>query len=184
MAGAVGAVALLAGCDLSGDEEVRRWMTEQRQEMRPAVVPLPEPKRFVPRPYAGRDGPDPFDPARSVVALERQQKSRAGASAIKPDLDRPRDPLEKYPLEQIRMVGYMLSKGRSIALVDAGSGTTEVRVGQYLGQNFGRVSSISETEIVLKEIVQDSSGDWVEREAKLELQAGADRAPPPAGGKR
>jgi type IV pilus assembly protein PilP len=173
----------LAGCSGTDQEELRRWMAEVRQTTKAGVPPLPEPKRFVPLPYEARGVIDPFDAGRSVIALERQQRARVGASAIKPDLDRVRDPLEKFPLEQIRMVGYLRSKsGTTIGLVDAGTGTTEVKVGQYVGQNFGLITGISETEIDIKEIVQDAAGDWIERPAKLELQDSASGQA--AGGKR
>lgn len=175
--------ALLAGCWGSGEDELRRWMDDVRKQTKSGVEPLPEPTRFVPRPYESRATVDPFDSSRSVVALDRQQRARAGASAVRPDLDRPRDPLESIPLEQIRMVGYLRSRaGSPIGLVDPGTGTTQIQVGQYMGQNFGLVTGISETEIVLKEIVQDASGEWVERPARLELQGGA--SGPSAGGKR
>ena len=65
---------------------------------------------------------------------------------------------------------------RNVALVDVGGQTHMVRVGNYLGQNFGRVSRITETETQLNEIVQDAAGEWVERPAKLELQVAAARA--------
>ncbi|MCE2970499.1 MAG: pilus assembly protein PilP [Burkholderiales bacterium] len=175
--------AALAGCWGSSEDELRRWMDDVRKQTKSGVEPLPEPKRFVPRPYDARATVDPFDPGRSVVALDRQQRARAGASAVRPDLDRPREPLESLPLEQIRMVGYLRSRaGSPIGLVDPGTGTTQIRVGQYMGQNFGLVTGISETEISLKEIVQDASGEWVERPAKLELQGGT--SSPSAGGKR
>jgi type IV pilus assembly protein PilP len=175
------AAAALAGCGGADEDELRRWTSEVRASTKVGVPPLPEPKRFVPQPYESRGVVDPFDAARSVITLERQQRARVGASVIKPDLDRVRDPLEKFPLEQIRMVGFIRSKSGAIGLVDAGTGTTEVKTGQYMGQNFGLITGISETEIAVKEIVQDAAGEWIERPAKLELQESTGQS---AGGKR
>lgn len=176
-------VLVLSGCWGPDETELRQWMDEVRKQAKLGVQPLPEPKRFVPRPYESRATIDPFDPARSVVALDREKRARASASAVRPDLDRQRDPLESIPLEQIRMVGYLRSRaGSPIGLIDPGTGTTQVRIGQYMGQNFGLVTDIRESEIVLKEIVQDASGEWIERPARLELLGGNPN--PSAGGKR
>ncbi|MGZ8253619.1 MAG: pilus assembly protein PilP, partial [Burkholderiaceae bacterium] len=107
--------------------------------------------------------------------VARQAQSRASSSALKPDLDRRREVLEGYPVDQLKMVGTMRQQGNNAALIDAGGQTFMVKVGNYMGQNFGLVTKISETEVELKEIVQDAAGEWVERPSKLELQEAASR---------
>jgi type IV pilus assembly protein PilP len=104
------------------------------------------------------------------MAVSRQQQVRATASSIRPDLDRRREVLEGYPLDQIKMVGAMRRNKVDVALLNIGGATHMVRVGNYVGQNFGLVTRISETEVQIKEIVQDAAGEWVERPARLELQ--------------
>jgi type IV pilus assembly protein PilP len=163
----------LAGCTLGGEGELQQWMTEVKQGMRPMVQPVPEPKQFTPQAYEAKGVVDPFDPQKVVMAVARQQQARASASAIKPDLDRRRETLEGFPLDQIRMVGMLQQAGSNVALVESNGTTHMVRVGNYVGQNFGLVTRISETEVQLKEIVQDAAGEWVERPAKLELQEAA-----------
>jgi type IV pilus assembly protein PilP len=103
------------------------------------------------------------------MAVVRQQQ-RVSLSSIRPDLDRRRETLEAFPLDQIKMVGMMRRGGVNVALVETSGGTHLVRAGNYMGQNFGLVTRVAETEIQLKEIVQDAAGEWVERTSKLELQ--------------
>jgi type IV pilus assembly protein PilP len=178
------AVAALsaAGCSLSGQSELQQWMNDTRQTMKPNVQPVPEPKEFTPQAYDSKGIVDPFDGQKIMMAVARQQQARASASSIKPDLDRRRETLEGFPLDQIRMVGMMRQSGTNVALLESNGSTHMVKVGNYVGQNFGLITRISETEVQLKEIVQDAAGEWVERPARLELQEGPAR--PQQGGKR
>jgi type IV pilus assembly protein PilP len=180
-------VGLLAGCGTSDETELRGWMNSVKQSTRVTTQPVPPPKEFAPFVYdsAGAMGTpmvDPFDPQKILMAVARQQQARASASAVKPDLERRREVLEGFPLDQIRMVGMMRQRGTNVALLETNGSTHMVRVGNYLGMNFGVVTRITETELVLKEIVQDAAGEWVERPAKLELQTVA--AAPQQGSKR
>jgi type IV pilus assembly protein PilP len=165
--------ALLAACSAADENEIRKWMDQTRAGMKPTTQPVPEPKTFTPQVYDGKAVTDPFDAQKMLVAVARQAAARASASALKPDLDRRREPLESYPLDQLKMVGMLRQGGANVALVDVGGQTYMVRVGNYLGQNFGRVNRITETETQLNEIVQDAAGEWVERPSKLELQVAA-----------
>jgi len=173
--------AMLAACSASSETEIRQWMADVRQGMKPTTEPVPPPKEFMPYAYDSRGLVDPFDSQKVVMAVARQQQSRASSSSLRPDLDRRRETLEGFSLDQIRMVGMMKQSGTNVALVETSGATHLVRVGNYLGQNFGLVTRISETEVQLKEIVQDAAGEWVERPSKLELQ---ESAPRQQGGKR
>jgi len=164
------AIVAIAGCTSTNEVEIQQWMAEVRQTMKPTTQPVPEPKEFAPYAYEARTMVDPFDPQKVVMAVARQQQARVSASAIKPDLDRRRETLEGFPLDQIRMVGMMRQSGTNVALLETNGATHLVRVGNYVGQNFGLITRISESELQLKEIVQDAAGEWVERPAKLELQ--------------
>ena len=165
--------AALAGCGGGDEAELRAWMDDTRKTMRPTTQPVPEPKQFSPYVYEGKTLIDPFDAQKMVLAVARQAQARASSSAIKPDLDRRREVLEGYPIDQLKMVGTMRQQGNNAALIDGGGQTFMVKVGNYMGQNFGLVTKISETEVELKEIVQDAAGEWVERPSKLELQEAA-----------
>ena len=162
--------ALVSACGMSSDAELQQWMNNLKASMKPNTEPVPEPKEFVPYVYDAANQIDPFDPQKILMAVARQQQARASASAIRPDLDRRREVLEGFPLDQIRMVGMMHRDGTNVALLETSGATHLVRIGNYVGQNFGLVTRISETEVQLKEIVQDAAGEWVERPAKLELQ--------------
>lgn len=174
----------LAGCGGGNEVELRTWMEDTRKTMRPTTQPVPEPKQFSPFTYEAKALIDPFDPQKMVLAAARQAQSRSSTSSIRPDLDRRREMLEGYPLDQLKMVGTLRQAGNQVALIDAAGQTFMVRRGNYVGQNFGLVTGISETEVDLKEIVQDAAGEWIERPTKLELQEAAQRQAGQQGSKR
>jgi type IV pilus assembly protein PilP len=173
---------LLSACGSSDESEIRTWMKSVKDSTRVTTQPVQAAKEFTPFVYDSGGAVEPFDPQKILMAVARQQQARASASAVKPDLERRREVLEGFPLDQIRMVGMMHQAGVNVALVETNGSTHMVRVGNYVGQNFGLVTRISETEMQLKEIVQDAAGEWVERPAKLELQESA--ASPQQGSKR
>ncbi len=164
MALAVVATAALAGC---GDDtqEIRSWMQEQRAKVPPMKTNIAPPKQFEPFRYDAT-GVDPFAPTR----LSLKGLAEGPASGPKPDLQRRREALEQFPLESIRMVGHLRNANSSFAVLQAENMVFQARVGNYAGQNFGRITRVSESEVVLKELVQDAAGDWVERSTSLRLQ--------------
>ena len=85
-------------------------------------------------------------------------------------LNRRKEPLEAFPLDSMALVGNLSPKGKSVALVKVDNLLYQVKVGSYLGQNYGKVTKVSETEVTLREIVQDAAGEWIERQANLQLQ--------------
>ncbi|GGX87591.1 pilus assembly protein PilP [Pseudoduganella dura] len=157
---------LLGGCGDRDEQEVRQWMKEVDATTRVAVKPLVEPKTFVPFAYASAGGPDPFNPNKLLAGGDA---ARPGTGAA-PDTARRKEPLEGFPLDTMRMVG-MLQKGRAIfALLQIDQSVHQVRTGQRLGQNYGVITSVTETSVNVKETVQDASGEWIERTSTLELQ--------------
>ncbi len=153
----------LVGCGEGEGDDLDQFMRDASQNLKPAVKPLPQVKPYVGMQY-NADGTlsDPFHP--------RKAASKPGG--LQPDTRRPKEPLESYPLESLKYVG-MLSKNKlTYALLKTpDSMIQQVKVGNYIGQNFGRVIEITERELTLREIVQDDlSGDWVERVGKLSLQ--------------
>ena len=161
--------ALLAGCGDSDVREVRDWMTQVQQETRPSVKPLPEPKDFIPYAYAARDQVYPFSLAKLLTELARVAETSNNPN--KPDLQRPRELLETYPLDTMRMVGTMEKGGTRYALVQIDRSLYQVKPGQRIGQNFGIVTRVGDDAVNIREVVQDAAGEWVERLAKLELQS-------------
>ncbi len=161
----------LAACSFGEQEDLQRWMTEQRNATKPTVAPLPEPKKFSPAPYNQANAVEPFSNQKLTQALKRESsKATANAQLVAPELNRRKEPLEAFPLDSMALVGNMSPKGRSVALVKVDNLLYQVKVGSYLGQNYGKVTKVSETEVTLREIVQDAAGEWIERQANLQLQ--------------
>lgn len=158
---------LLAGCSAE-QEELRGWMDQQRREVKPSVSPLEAPKKFDPEPYRSATAVDPFSPQKLSVALK--QEARQPNSLLAAEMNRRREPLEAYPLDSMSMVGSVTRDGRPFALLRVDNLLYQVKVGDYLGQNYGRVTRIAETEVTLREVVQDAAGEWIERPAALQLQ--------------
>jgi type IV pilus assembly protein PilP len=166
----VSTAAVLTGCTSSGQDELRAWMQAERNAIKPSVTPIPEPTRFEPKPYGAERLTPPFS-AEKLASLLRGTQSAVAANAalIEPELARRRQPLEAFPLDSMSMVGSLNKAGELVALVKVDRLLYQVRQGQYLGQSYGRVTRISETEIAVREIVQDPSGEWIERPTALQL---------------
>ncbi len=161
--------ATLAGCSIGDQDELKQWMAEVRRDMRPTVQSIPEPKKFEPYVYSSIAMMDPFNRGKIDAAIAKAQ-SRGASSGVHPDLDRRREPLEAYPIDTIRMVGTLVRGNNRVALLQVDRSVYQAVVGNYAGQNFGRITSINEGEVTLKESVQDASGEWTERTSTLQLQ--------------
>lgn len=159
---AAGAVFALAGCGGESHQDLRAWMAAQGAGVKGKLDPLPQMKPYEPFAYNAFDLPDPFKP--------RKIEPAKGGSKLAPDVARRREPLESYPLESLNMVGT-LEKSKSVyALVRTPEKDLyQVRQGNYLGQNYGVITGVTDGEIRLKELVQDGAGDWTERSSTLQL---------------
>ena len=164
-------VLVLAGCGAAGEDELRRWMAEQKSQTRPQITPISEPKQFKPESYSQVTAFEPFSNQKLTQALKRDStQSAASGALIAPELARRKEALESFPLDTMAMMGSMVKAGQTVALVKANNLLYQVRAGGYLGQNYGRVTKVTENEVVLREIVQDAVGEWIERAATLQLQ--------------
>ncbi|MDB5874876.1 MAG: pilP [Ramlibacter sp.] len=162
---------LLGACGSSGQEELQTWMSEQRAQTKPQVQPIPEPKKFTPQAYTQEASTDPFSNQKLTQALKRESsQSTSNAALVAPELARRKEPLESYPIDSMAMVGSLVKEGKPVALLRVDNLLYQVRPGNYLGQNFGKIVKVTETELVLREIVQDAAGEWIERTATLNLQ--------------
>lgn len=158
---------LLAACAADIDE-LRQWMETQRRETKATIAPLVPPKKFLPQPYEAASGVDPFSVQKLSVAVK--QEASQPNSLLTAEMRRRREPLEAYPLDSMSMVGSLTRQTRRYALLKVDNLLYQVKGGDYLGQNFGRVMKISETDITLREVVQDAAGEWIERSSTLQLQ--------------
>ena len=164
------AIALaLSACGGESHQDLRAWMAEQGKGARGKLDPLPQIKPYEPFAYNAFDLPDPFKP--------RKIEPTKGTSKLAPDLTRRKEPLEAFPLESLAMVGTLEKNKTVYALVRTPERDVyQVRAGNYLGQNYGVVTGIGDSEVKLKELVQDGAGDWTERSSTLQLQQTESRA--------
>jgi type IV pilus assembly protein PilP len=157
---------LLVGCGGEEFQDLRDFVKNAGADMRGKVEPPPDIRPYEPFTYENEAGlPDPFKPRKP----DARNASHAGLN--QPNLNRPKEELEDFPLESLKMVGYLaLQKGAPQAVIRSSEGKIyRVKAGNYIGLNFGQVISVTETEIKIKEMVQDSTGDWTERESSLLL---------------
>jgi type IV pilus assembly protein PilP len=149
-----GAVSVLVGCATSQDE-LQQWIEQQRREVRPQA-------------YLAANGVEPFSAQKLTVAIK--QEARQSNSLLAAEINRRKEPLEAYPVDSMHMVGSVTKQGRPYALLKVDNLLYQVKAGDYLGQNYGKITKISETDISFREIVQDAAGEWTERSSSLLLQ--------------
>jgi type IV pilus assembly protein PilP len=162
------AVGVVAGCGADEFGDLKEELNQLTKDLRGRVEPLPQVRPYEPVPYTAEGQIDPFRPERIEVAAAGRAAT-ASTSLIEEQKKRPPEPLEAFPLESITMLGTITQNQETFALVKAGPNLYRVKKGNYLGQNFGVITAIDEAQISLKELVQDSTGDWVERVSALQL---------------
>ena len=167
LAAALVSLAALGAC-ADDHGELIAWMQEVRNTTQPIRTTVPEPKHFPPFHYAAEEEVDPFSRKKLAAAFERLME--APRSGFAPDMKRPREILESFPLEQIQMVGHIRNTRSNAALLQVDNKVYQAKVGHHAGQNHGRITSITENEVVLTELVRDAAGDWTRRESSLRLQ--------------
>jgi type IV pilus assembly protein PilP len=157
------ALVLLAGCAKDEFSDLRTFLAQAGKGAQQKLEPLPPVKAAEVFKFDPGDLTDPFRP--------RGMKPSKGGSGIQPDLMRPKGPLEQDPLDGLRMDGTLSKGGQLYALVRRPDNTLyRITKGDHIGQNFGVVTSISESGVEIKEIVQDGAGDWTESKATMALQ--------------
>ena len=153
----------LAACGGGHHDDLEKFVRDSGQGLRGKVEPLPEVQPYQPFAYNAFDLPDPFKP--------RKLKPAGGGGGLQPDFNRPKEALESFPLESLKMVGTLQQNKITYAIIKASDNSLHrVKPGNHMGQNFGVITAISDTEIAVKEIVQDSAGDWTERSTTINLQ--------------
>jgi type IV pilus assembly protein PilP len=154
----------LSGCVTNDMSDLQTYVQKIKATHKGTVKPLPVFKTQASYVYGGEDIRDPFKP---VVDIEVFKSTYGG---LKPDPDRPREPLEDFSLDSLRMVGTLAQKASEWILVKDPDGLLHrVSVGHYMGKNYGKVTAISEEEVVLTELIADKKGGWEEREASIAL---------------
>lgn len=162
------AFTLLAGCSGDDMEDLKSYIAQVKARPASKIPPLPTFETYVTVPYAAAHLRDPFAPFMDMP--DKPEGPGAGTGAKPPITHKP-EPLEKFPLDGLKFVGILERNNERWAIITAPDKLVHrVKVGNYLGQNYGRITSISETRIELMETVADSQGSWVERPAALSVE--------------
>lgn len=156
------AVAAVAGCT-RGMTDLRQWVAKEKARKGAPLPPLPVIKTFESFEYKDQALRDPFAPSPSTNKADNRTGPR-------PDQNRPRQPLEAFPLDSLKMVGTIgQGNGMEALIKDPGGVIHQVHSNDYMGQNYGRVTSISEDHVDLVELVPNGTGGWMERKASIAL---------------
>jgi len=165
------AAGLLAGCEGDEPEDVRAWMNESAKDLKGRVPPLPEIKALPAISYEPGEIIPPFSTEK--LFAEETRAANAGRNGGRQAINQDAYPLARVPLETVRLIGTMTLGKQVLAVMSAGSDAPRrVKVGEYVGQNGGRILSIrpasdkNEAEVLVKETVQEK-GTWVDREVRI-----------------
>ncbi len=158
-------VILLAGCT-QGKQDLEQWVQQTLNRPPGEVEPLPRVETPEPAVYDAYELRDPFMRPR----VDAEETVAATGSGPRPDPDRRREYLERFPLDSLEMVGTISIGDRSFGLISDPEDTIHrVSEGNYLGQNHGRILQVTPTAIEVMELVPDGANGWMEREARIAL---------------
>lgn len=159
-------IALAAGCSSGGHQDLENYVARIKAKKSGRIEPLPEFKTYESYAYAVDQMRDPFTPSGGVP----DEIPETTGTGISPNMNRNREALEAFPLDTLKFVGHLAKGGQEWAVVTAPDDLVyRVTEGNYMGQNYGRITAISESKIQLTEIVSDGMGGWIERPATLAI---------------
>ena len=157
--------AALFGCSDDGDD-LQAYIAEVKGRTSRAIEPLPQIKQYDAFTYAPGERRDPFE----TSLITSEQRANSEGSGIRPDFNRNKEPLEEFPMDSLRMVGTIQLQSRMYALIKAPDKVIHrIALGDHMGQNYGKVTKVSEAEIEMIEIIPDGFGGWMQRPASLAL---------------
>ena len=160
------AVSLLTACADSMDD-LDKYVRSVKERPADPIDPIPPVKTYTPYEYSRLSGRDPFSASLNIGS---EVASNANGTGPKPDFDRAKQYLEKYELDTLAMVGTFSKGSSDWALIrDPEKVVHRVPVGDYMGRNYGRVVSITSTQVDLSEFISDGMGGWLVREASIAL---------------
>ena len=159
--------ALLTACSGGQNGDLESYVNDVKSRQQSKIPDLPQVKNYAPFSYSAFDVRDPFLPLLDEEAIPG---STADTDGLKPRTDRKSDPLESFPLDTLLFVGHLEKRGTRWGLVSAPDKSIyKVQIGNYMGKNFGEIIKITETKILLREIIPDGADGWLDREASLAL---------------
>lgn len=161
------------GCSSDNHEELKQWMDDSAKDMRGSIPKLPEVTPYRPVPYEVEAILDPFK-ANKIEPESKSRQSAGKGGGFQPDFEARElrnSLLEKYPIESLKMIGYLNVNKQAMAVIQVDDKVKQIKVGDYIGLDFGMVTKITDKEVELRELIQDSAGDWSERKSSLLLQS-------------
>lgn len=162
--GVLSVLLLLTACSSQQYGDLDNYIEDVKHKTKGRIEPLPEVKTYESYTYQAQDLRDPFTPFAEEPSEELAQPG------ISPDTQRKREALEAFPLDSLKFVGHLEKDGVLWGLITAPDNAIyRVQVGNHLGKNYGEIMALSESNILLKEVIPNGSGGWVEREASLAL---------------
>ncbi len=165
----VALVALLGACSGAEHGDLQTWVEQVQQQQKGRVPPLPDVKPFETFTYQAYALRDPFT---TFIETESEPVADLPGGGLRPDFNRKRETLEQFPLDSLKYVGNLEKNGVRWGLVQSGSPDDtvyKVQVGNHVGQNYGEIVGITETEVKLVELIPDGRGGWNERDAAMAL---------------
>ena len=162
-------LGLLSACGGSGMSDLEKFVASAYKDSKPEIEPLPEMKPFSAFAYSAYDMDDPFN----VTNVIGEASTADTSSTLRPDANRPSEPLEAFPLDALRMVGTMIKDGTSWVVMQTTQGTAHfLKKGNYMGQNDGQIKEIDSEQqlVVLEETFLNSSNRWETREVELTVE--------------
>lgn len=165
--GGLAALSLLSACSgQSGFKDLEEYVTRVKSGPPGRMEPVPDFKAYETYAYSVFGARDPFEPLREEAPVT----AKASTSTLVPNARRNREALEKFPLDTLHFAGHLQQGDKQWAIVTSPDGLVHrVQEGNYLGQNFGKIVAVSETQLQIVEVVSDATGGWVERPAALSL---------------
>lgn len=164
---ALAAASVLAGC-AGNQDDLNRYIADVKARPPSPIEPIPPVRTYTPYEYEGLLGRDPFRQSTSEGSDEAIANNTG--SGPRPDLQRPKEYLERFELDTLEMVGTFEKEANEWALIRDPDGVVHrVAVGNYIGQNYGRVLSIQTDAVELSEFISNGAGGWLVREAEMAL---------------
>lgn len=158
----------LLACSGNPSADLEEYVRTTKSQQKSHIEPLPEFQPYESFTYEAADLRDPF--TAPTFSHARAVNNVPSNNGIRPDFDRPAEPLEEFPLDSLRMVGTLEQRDEQWALVNDTDGTIHrVQPGNYAGQNHGKITHITDFEIQLTEIVPDGIGGWIERQSSIAI---------------
>ncbi len=161
---AAASLLVLAGCT-RGTSDLHQWVAQEEAKKGAPIKPLPVIRTFESFTYNDQGRRDPFSPSTAEI-----QPPSSNGSGPRPDQNRTKQPLEMFALDSLKMVGTVGTGAKTEVLVqDPNKVIHRVHGGEYMGQNYGRITAISDDHIDLVELISNGNGGWMERPASIAL---------------